>query len=190
MLNRSGLVHSLAWHHLSQGIDQKTHHHFGPVQAYHRGTASSLLWTWSDSQTSPWYFPKTLTTDCIKCFDKVNKGHVEAMLCSWHFSWSCLAVKIMSFVPLFILNPHWLSGRRPDCSRCSFSRLSRTLARTFLAIDNKEMPRWLSHNWGFTFRLNRWIIDASLNFWGMASFLHIMWNNSVIFFATGVSPAL
>ena len=35
MLNRVGLVHSLAWHHLLQGIDQKTHHHFGPVQAYH-----------------------------------------------------------------------------------------------------------------------------------------------------------
>ena len=39
------------------------------------------------------------------------------------------------------------------------------------------MPRWLSHNWGFPFRLNRWLIDASLNSWGMASFLHIMWNN-------------
>ena len=48
-----GLLHSLAWHHLSQGMDQKTHHHFGPVQAYHRGTASQLLWTWSDSQTLP-----------------------------------------------------------------------------------------------------------------------------------------
>ena len=44
--------------------------------------------------------------------------------------------------------------------------------------------------WGFPFRLNRWIIDASLNSWGMASFLDIMWNNSVIFFATGVPPAL
>ena len=38
------------------------------------------------------------------------------------------------------------------------------------------MPRWLSHNRGFPFRLNRWIIDAFLNSWGMASFLHIMWN--------------
>ena len=45
----------------------------------------------------------------------------------------------MSIVPLSFLNPHWLSGRSPDCSRCSFSRLSRTLARTFPAIDNKEM---------------------------------------------------
>ena len=100
------------------------------------------------------------------------------MFCSWSLSWSCLAAKIMSNVPLSFLNPHWLSGRSPDCSRWSFSRLSRNLARTFPAIDNKEMPRWLSHNWGFPFRLNKWIIDAFLNSWGMAFFLHIMWNNS------------
>ena len=80
------------------------------------------------------------------------------MFCSWHFSWSCLGVKIMSIVPLSFLNPHWLFDRSPACSRRSFSRLSRTLARTFPAIDNKEMPRWLSHNWGFPFRLNRWRI--------------------------------
>ena len=104
------------------------------------------------------------------------------MFCSWHFSWSCLTVKIMSVVPLSFLNPHWIFGRSPDCSRCSISQLSRTLPRTFPAIDNEEMPRWLSHNWGFPLRLNRWKIDASLNSWRMASFLHIMWNNSVIFF--------
>ena len=69
----------------------------------------------------------------------------------------------MSIVPLSFLNPHWLSGRSPDCSRCSFSLLSRILIRTFPAIDNKEMPRWLSHNLGFPFRFNRRIIDASLN---------------------------
>ena len=99
------------------------------------------------------------------------------MFCSWHFSWSCLAVKIMSIVHLSFLNPHWISGRSPDCSRCSFSRLSRTLARAFPTIDNKEMPRWLSHSWGFHFRLNWWIIDASLNSWGVVSVLHIMSNN-------------
>ena len=99
------------------------------------------------------------------------------MFYSWHFSWSCLALKIMSIVPLSFQNPHWLSCRSPDWSRCSFSRLSRTFARTFPAIYNKEMPRWLSNNWGFPFHLNRWIIDASSNSCGMASFLHIMWNN-------------
>ena len=42
----------------------------------------------------------------------------------------------MSTVPLFFLNPHWLSGRSPGRSRCSFNRFSRTLARIFPAIDN------------------------------------------------------
>ena len=64
---------------------------------------------------------------------------------------------------------------------------------TFMLIKNPIMLMitwWLSHNWGFPFHLNRWIIDTSLNSWGMASFLHIIWSNSVIFFATGVPPAL
>ena len=100
----------------------------------------------------------------------------RSTFCSWHFSWSYRAVKIMSIVPLPFLNPHWLSGRSPDCSMRSFNRFSRTLARIFPAIDNKEMPRWLSQTWGFHFLLNRWIIVASLNSWGTATFLHIMWN--------------
>ena len=73
------LVHSLAWHHLSQGMDQKTDHHFGildpckhtivelPHHCYELGRTAKLRHN----------FPKTLLTDCIKCFGKVNKGHVE-----------------------------------------------------------------------------------------------------------------
>ena len=135
-------------------------------------------------------FPKSLTTDCVKCFGKVDKGHVEVHTLFLAFSWSCRAVKIISIVSLSFLNPHWLSCRSPVCSRCSFNRFSRTLVRIFPAIHNKEMPRWLSQTWGFPFLLNRWIIVASLNSWGMASFLHIMWNNSVSFSATGGPPAL
>ena len=100
-------------------------------------------------------FPKSLTTDCVKFFRKVDKGHVEVhILFLVHIlsaTWSCCAVKIMSIVPLSLLNPHWLSGRSPDCSRCSFNRFSRTLARILAAIDNKEMSRWLSQTWGFPF---------------------------------------
>ena len=169
-------------------MDQKTRHHFGPLQAplelphhcYEFGRTTKLCHN----------FPKSLTTDCVKCFGKVEKVMYRSTFHSWHSSWSCRAVKIMSVVPLFFLNPHWLSGRSPDRSRCSFNQFSRTLARIFPAIDNKEMPRWLSQTWGFPFLLNRWIIVASLNSWGMASFLHIMWNNSVSFSATGGPPAL
>ena len=50
-------------------------------------------------------------------------------------------MKVMSVVPLSFLNAHGLSGRSPDCSRCSFNHFSRTLARIFPAIDNKEMLR-------------------------------------------------
>ena len=66
----------------------------------------------------------------------------RSTFCSWHFSWSCRAVKIISIVPLFSLNPYWLSGRSPDHSRCSFDRFSKILARIFPAIDNKVPSNW------------------------------------------------
>ena len=61
---------------LSQEIDQKTSHHFGPLQAYHHGTAASLL-KFGRTTKLCHNFPKSLTTDCVKCFGKVDKGHVE-----------------------------------------------------------------------------------------------------------------
>ena len=113
-------------------MDQKTRHHFGkhtimelPHHCYEFGRTAKLCHN----------FLKSLTTDCVKCFGEVDKGHVEVTFCSWHFSCSCRAVEVMSIVPLFFLNPHWLSGRSPDRSRCSFNRFSRTLARIFPATD-------------------------------------------------------
>ena len=47
------------------------------------------------------------------------------------------------------------------------------------------MPLWLPQTCGFPFRLYRWIMDASLNSCGIASFLHIQWNNSVSLSAMG-----
>ena len=35
-----------------------------------------------------------------------TKVMYRSTFCSWHFSCSCLAVKIMSIVPLSFLNPH------------------------------------------------------------------------------------
>ena len=76
MLNRVGASTQPCLTLLSQEMDQKIHHRFGPVQAYHRGTASPLLGIGRTAKLRH-TFPKTLTTDCIKCFGKVNKGHVE-----------------------------------------------------------------------------------------------------------------
>ena len=89
-------------------------------------------------------------------------------------------MKIMSIVPLSFLNPHgFLVEALTVQGVHSFIRFSRSVVRIFPAIDNKEIPQWLSQTWGFSFRLNRLIAVASLNSWGMASFPHIMWNNSV-----------
>ena len=82
-----------------------------------------------------------------------TKVMLTSKFCSMHFYWSCLA-EIMSSVPLSFPNPHWLYGRSPDCSKCLFNRFSRTLTMLYPAIDNKEMPRWLSQTW-FSYRLNR-----------------------------------
>ena len=53
---------------------------------------------------------------------KSTKFMHRSTCCSWHFSCSCLAVKIMSIVPLSFLNPHWLSGISPAWSRFAFRR--------------------------------------------------------------------
>ena len=47
-------------------------------------------------------------------------------------------MKIISIVPLSFLIPHRLSDRSPDCSRCSFSRLRGTLARTLQQLTIKR----------------------------------------------------
>ena len=86
------------------------------------------------------YFPKPITTDCVKCF----KVMYRSTFCFWHFSCSCLAVKIMSIVPLSFLNPHWLSGISPAWSRWAFRRFNRIFASIFPAIDKRETPLWLS----------------------------------------------
>ena len=45
-----------------------------------------------------------------KSLCKVHKSDVVIymLICSWHFSWSCLAAKIISTA---FLKPHWLSGK-------------------------------------------------------------------------------
>ena len=88
-------------------------------------------------------FPKSPTTDCVKCFGKVDKGHVEVhmLFLAFFLKLSCCKNHVCCSYVFFFLNPHWLSGRSSDCSRYSFNRFSRTLARIFPAIDNKEMPR-------------------------------------------------
>ena len=113
----------------------------------------------------------------------------RSTLCSLHFSWSRLAVKIMSIVPVSILNPYWLSGICPFWFRWTFRRFNRLYASIFPLVDRREMPLWLSQTWGYPFRLYRWIMDASLNSYGISSFLHIQWNNFVSFFAMGSPQA-
>ena len=107
---------------------------------------------------------------------KVDKGHVgvHILFLAVFLKLSCCRDHI--YVPLSFLNPHWLSGRSSDCSRCSFNRFSRTIARIFPELTIKRcLNDW--HRRGLPFLLNRWIVVASLNSWGMASFLHIMRNN-------------
>ena len=46
----------------------------------------------------------------------------------------------MSVVPLFALKPHWLLGRFSS-AMVGTSLLSRILARTFLAMSKRAIPR-------------------------------------------------
>ena len=126
-------------------------------------------------------FPKTIAT-----MSNVLVIMKWSTICSWHFSTrSWFSVKIMSNVPLSFLNPHWLSGT--SLIEIFIQTIQTMFANIFPAIDNKEMPLWLSHTWGFPFCLYRWIMAASC---GISSFLHMQWNISVSFSAIVGPPAL
>ena len=103
-------------------------------------------------------FQKSLTTDWVRCFGKVDKGHVEVHILFLAFLLKLSCYEDHAFCSSVFSESHSHSGRSPDCSRCSFNRFSRTLARIFSALDMKELPWWLSNTLGFPFLLNRWII--------------------------------
>ena len=122
----------------SQGMDQKTHHHFVSVQAYHHGTASPLLWTWQPNFTLIFQRPSRRTVSNALVRSTKIMVEVHVLFLAFLLKLPCCKDHVNCF---FLLNPPWLSGRSPYCSRYSFSWLSRTLARTFPAIDNKEIKR-------------------------------------------------
>ena len=63
--------------------------------------------------------------------------------CSRHFSCSWRATNIVSTVPLFCLNPHWLSETTLS-RRYLMTLFRRTRARSLPAMLRSEMPLWLS----------------------------------------------
>ena len=86
-------------------------------------------------------FSKSLTTDNVKCFGKVDKSHIEGHILFLAFLLKLSCCENHVNCSLSFLNPQWLLGRSPDCPRCSLSWFSKTLARIFQVIENKEMPR-------------------------------------------------
>lgn len=90
-------------------------------------------------------------------------------------------------VPRFFLKPHWLSWRRP-CFKWEDRRFGRILAKIFPAIERREIPRWLSHDWWFLLHLYRWMIVVSLKSCGIISVPHI-WRNSLWSLLAKTEPA-
>ena len=95
-------------------------------------------------------------------FIRSTKVVYSLTFCSWHFSCSWRAAKIMSALPRPARNPHWVSGSRSR-SRWTLRRFSRIRARIFPAMESREIPRWLSQEFLFPLRLYRWMIEASLS---------------------------
>ena len=71
----------------------------------------------------------------------VDKGNIQGfpLLCSRHFSCSCLRKKIMSIVDLPALNPHWASGYTLFTSFCKLFNATR--AKAFPVILRRDIPR-------------------------------------------------
>ena len=116
-------VHAIVLDPCRQAIMELPHHSYKP------GWTAKLCHN----------FPKPITTDCFKCFGKVDKGHVAVYSVYLAFLLELPSCKehvcCSSVLPKSTLT-FW--------SRCSFRRFSRIFAIIFPAIDNKEMLLWFS----------------------------------------------
>jgi len=86
-----------------------------------------------------------------------------ACSCSWHFSWSWRAVKIMSMMLRPLQKLHWLFGRMLFSLICWVSRLRMTRASILPGIESSEILWWSPQTDRSPFRLKMCAISASLN---------------------------
>ena len=158
---------SMAENIMLKRIGARTHPCFTPFETGNGWDISQLSWalasmpSWSccTMATNFWghlYFAMILQRPSLLTVSKalVRSTYMDyrSAFCSWHFSWSCLAVNTMSIVPNSFWKPHWLSGRKP-LSRCTMRWLSGTLARALPAMESREILRWLSQAWQFPLHL-------------------------------------
>ena len=98
----------------------------------------------------------------------------KSCCCSRHFSWICLAVKIISAVPRPGRNPHWLSGMMFCPKTCDDNRFMMMRPSISPAMDKSDIPWWLSQETLSPFRLYMWTMRASLKSWGTSPASHML----------------
>lgn len=86
------------------------------------------------------------------------------------------------------MKPYWLSGSK-SWSRWTISWFKRILAKILPAIDESEMTLWLWQAYGLPVLLYIWIVEASLNYWRVASNFYRDWKRSVSFLTKQGLPA-
>ena len=96
-------------------------------------------------------FLQTVSNALVKSMNVMKRSSY----CSWHFSCSWRAAKIMSTVPRPPRKPHWLSGSRP-CSKWTIRRLSITRANIFPAMARREIPLYCHKAGDFPFCRGGW----------------------------------
>ena len=105
-----------------------------------------------------------------------------------HFVLVCLPLNIVSFVLLLFLKPYWLSGR--SSLRSTFRQFNRNFTVSFQLLRRERficgchrlvdfLSVYLDGLW-----VHPWVLL------GIASFLHMHWNDSVCFSAIGKSTIL
>lgn len=159
----------------SKGLSGCHHQERGP--AYHHEIDAPCWWIVMGSQANFSIInhkPVLLTVSTV--FVRSPNAVYRLLFCSWYFSCSCMAAKIMSTVQRPERKPHWPSGS------IRYSRWQRSLFRTmrariFPVMDKSEIPRWMSQDFILLLRLQRWTIEASCR----VSFSHIEWKSLVSF---------
>ena len=119
--------------------------------------ADKLWWAaklWHD-------FPETIMTDSVENLCQVNERGIEILILFLEFFLGLLSCIYNVNCTTTFLKPHWLSGNR-TCSRWARRQLSSRQASTSLAVERREIPKWLSQHCWFPFLLYRWTIVTSL----------------------------
>ena len=113
-------------------------------------------------------FPESITTNCVKSKRLV---YIYILFLAFLLKLCCCEDHVYC---LSVFSESTLTfWDKSLLIKMNIQAMQQNFFSIFTAMNRRDMPQWLSQTCGFPFRLYGWIMRASLNSCGIASFLHI-----------------